>query len=86
MSQTNVSKWSLFARIVWTCGILVWLFGNKQSPQLYYVLDNLQDDVEDIENKLKRAALEDYKNVYQAALNLAKKVYDILSILLASEE
>ena len=60
--------------------------GINSPPQLYYVLDNLQDDVEDIENKLKRAVLEDYKNVYQAALNLAKKVYDILSILLASEE
>jgi hypothetical protein len=60
--------------------------GINSPPQLYYVLDNLQDDVEDIENKLKRAVLEDYKNVYQAALNLAKKVYDILSLLLASEE
>ena len=60
--------------------------GINKPPQLYYVLDNLQDDVEDIENKLKRAVLKDYKNVYQAALNLAKKVYAILSILLASEE
>ena len=60
--------------------------GINSPPQLYYVLDNLQDDVEDIENKLKRAVLKDYKDVYQAALNLAKKVYAILSILLASEE
>ena len=60
--------------------------GINSPPQLYYVLDNLQDDVEDIENKLKRAVLKDYKNLYQAALNLAKKVFDILSILLASEE
>ena len=60
--------------------------GINKPPQLYYVLDNLQDDVEDIENKLKSAVLEDYKNVYQAALNLAKKIYDILSLLLASEE
>ena len=60
--------------------------GINRPPQLHYVLDNLQDDVEDIENKLKRAVLEDYKNVYQAALNLAKKIYDILSLLLASEE
>ena len=30
-------------------------------PQLYYVLDNLQDDVEDIEDKLKRAVLKDYR-------------------------
>ena len=60
--------------------------GINSPPQLYYVLDNLQDDVEDIEDKLKRAVSKDYKNIYQAVLNLAKKVFDILSILLASEE
>ena len=60
--------------------------GINRPPQLYYVLDNLQDDLDDIESKLKRAVLEDYKNVYQAALNLSKKIYDILSLLLASEE
>ena len=60
--------------------------GINSPPQLYYVLDNLQDDVEDIEDKLKRAVSKHYKDVYQAALNLAKKVYAILSILLASEE
>ena len=60
--------------------------GINKPPQLYYVLDNLQDDVDDIESKLKSAVLEDYKNLYQAALNLAKKIYDILSLLLASEE
>ena len=60
--------------------------GINSPPQLYYVLDNLQDDVDDIESKLKSAVLEDYKNLYQAALNLSKKIYDILSLLLASEE
>ena len=60
--------------------------GINKPPQLYYVLDNLQDDVDDIESKLKSAVLEDYKNLYQAALNLSKKIYDILSLLLASEE
>ena len=60
--------------------------GINSPPQLYYVLDNLQDDVDDIESKLKSAVLEDYKNLYQTALNLAKKIYDILSLLLASEE
>ena len=60
--------------------------GINSPPQLYYVLDNVQDDVDDIESKLKRAVLKDYKDLYQSILNLAKKVYDILSILLASEE
>jgi hypothetical protein len=60
--------------------------GINSPPQLYYVLDNLQDDLDDIESKLKSAVLEDYKNLYQAALNLSKKIYDILSLLLASEE
>ena len=60
--------------------------GINKPPQLYYVLDNLQDDLDDIESKLKSAVLEDYKNLYQAALNLSKKIYDILSLLLASEE
>ena len=60
--------------------------GINSPPQLYYVLDNLQDDVDDIESKLKSAVLEDYKNLYQAALYLSKKIYDILSLLLASEE
>ena len=60
--------------------------GINRPPQLYYVLDNLQDDINEIEKEIKTAKIKDYKIVYQAAHNLAKKVFDILSFLLASEE
>ena len=60
--------------------------GVNTPPQMYYVLDNLQDDIKVIEEKIKTAKLEDYKIVYQATYNLAKKVFEFLSILLASEE
>ena len=60
--------------------------GVNTPPQMYYFLDNLQDDKKVIEEKIKTAKLEDYKSAYQATHNLAKKVFDFLSILLASEE
>jgi hypothetical protein len=60
--------------------------GINSPPQLYYCLDNLQDDINEIEKEIESAKIKEYKIVYKVARNLAKKVYDILSILLASEE